>query len=122
MPFDKLEYPEELWKARRKRVCESLQPISLDELKKLLKQHEEEFVDDPWRDEFVRLMTERPQASFYRAVPEDGVVVFYCGDEDFGVWVLEGSGMGPLDETGKRLMKDVIEGLFSSGGRIGGKK
>jgi len=110
MPFDKLKYPEELWKERRKGVQESLATISADELKKIVKTHEEEFVDDPWRDEFLRLIAEQPQASFYRAVPQKDAVVYYCRDADFGVWVLPGSGMGPLDEAGKRLMKEAIEG------------
>jgi hypothetical protein len=121
MPFDKLKYPEELWKERRKGVQESLATISADELKKIVKTHEEEFVNDPWRDEFLRLIAEQPQASFYRAAPEKGIVVYYCRDADFGVWVLSGSGMGPLDANGKRLMKEVIEGSFS-GQKIGGKK
>ena len=56
MPFDKLKYPEELWKERRKGVQESLATISIDELKKIVKEHEEEFVDDPWRDEFLRVI------------------------------------------------------------------
>src|SRR6476620_1818822 len=113
MPLDKLKYPEELWKERRKGVQESLATISIDELKKIVKEHEEEFVDDPWRDEFQRLMEEKSQASFYTAVPQEGVVVYYCRDADFGVWVLGGSGMGPLDATGKRLMKEAIANRLS---------
>lgn len=108
MPFDKLKYPEQLWEERRKSVQDSLASISIDELKQILKTHEEEFVDDPWRDEFERLITEQPQASFYQATPQDGIVVYYCREADFGVWVLPGSGMGPLDATGKRLMKETI--------------
>ena len=34
MPFDKLKYPDELWKERRKGVQESLATISVDELRK----------------------------------------------------------------------------------------
>src|SRR4030095_2919356 len=30
-------------------------------------------------------------------------------NEDFGLWVLPGSGMGPLDDQGKRYMKEAIE-------------
>ena len=119
MPFDKLKYPKELWEERRKGVEQSLQPISLDELKKIVKQHEEEFVDDPWRDEFLRLMQEQPQASFYQALPQNDVVVYYCRDAEFGVWVLPFSGMGPLDATGKSLMKSAIEGSLS-GWKFGG--
>jgi hypothetical protein len=121
MPFDKLKYPEELWEERRKRVEESLQAVSMAELVVTLKQHDEEFVDDPWRDEFLRLMQEQPQASFYRAIAQKDVVIYYCRDADFGVWVVPGSGMGPLDETGKRIMKEAIAGSFS-GRKIGEKK
>ena len=41
-------------------------------------------------------------------------------NEDFGLWVLPGSGMGPLDDQGKRHMKEAIE-LFRSGAKIGAK-
>ena len=58
MQLDKFKYPEELWEERRKAVRESLRVIAIDELKAVLKQHDEEFVDDPWRDEFLRLMAE----------------------------------------------------------------
>ena len=108
MPFDKLKLPEELSAERRKRVAESLRTISLAELVVTLKQHEEEFVGNPSRDEFLRLMQEQPQATFYQAIAQDDVVVYYCRDADFGVWVVPNSGIGPLDETGKRLMKEAI--------------
>jgi hypothetical protein len=38
----------------------------------------------------------------------------------FGLWVLPGSDMGPLDDQGKRHMKEAIE-LFRSGAKIGAK-
>ena len=110
MPFDKLKNPEVLWEERRKAVEGSLQPVSLDELKTIAREHEEQFVGDPWRDEFLRLMQEQPQASFFRAMPQPDVHVFYCRDADFGFWVVAGSGSGPLDEVGKRLMKEAITG------------
>jgi hypothetical protein len=121
MPFDKLKYPEELWEERRKAVRESLRVITIDELEDILRQHEEEFIGNPWRDEFLRLMREQPQASFYFALPQQDAVVYYCRDADFGVWVLPNSGMGPLDATGKRIMKEAIESPLS-GAKIGVKK
>ena len=121
MSYDKLKYPEELWEERRKAVRESLRVIAIDELKDLLKQHEEEFVDNPSRDEFLRLMEEQRQASFYCALPQKDVVIYYCRDADFGVWVLVGSGMGPLDGNGKRIMKEAIENPLC-GRKIGGRK
>jgi hypothetical protein len=108
MPFDKFVDIETIQEERRKHVRESLRSISIDELRKLAKEHQDEFVDDPWRDKMLRLIEERPQASFYHAVPEENVIVVYCRDEDFGLWVLRGSGMGPLDETGKRHLREAI--------------
>lgn len=118
MPFDKLKYPSELWEERRKSVGKSLQAVSMAELLVTLKQHEEEFLDDPWRDEFLRLMQEQPRASFYRAIAQKDAVIYYCRDADFGVWVVPNSGMGPLDATGKRIMKEAIESPLS-GRKIG---
>ena len=108
MPFDKFKMPEELWEERRKRVEKSLRVISVEELLVTLSQHEEEFVGNPSREQFLRLMQEQPQPTFYQAIAQDDVVVYYCRDADFGVWVVPGSGMGPLDETGKCLMKEAI--------------
>ena len=76
MPFDDFKLPEELWKEREKSVRDSLSTITVDELKKILKEHEEEFVANPSRDEFVRLMEERPHATYYTAVPQKYVVVY----------------------------------------------
>ena len=108
MPFDKFVDIETIQEERRKNMRDSLRSISIDELRKLAKEHQDEFVDDPWRDKMLCLIEERPQASFYHAVPEENVVVVYCRDEDFGLWILSGSGMGPLDETGKRHIREAI--------------
>jgi hypothetical protein len=108
MPFDKFVDMATVLEERRKHMLGSLRSISIDELRKLAKEHQDEFVDDPWRDKMLRLIEERPQASFYHAVPQENVVVVYCPDEDFGLWILPGSGMGPLDETGKRYMREAI--------------
>jgi hypothetical protein len=108
MPFDKFVDMPTVLEERRKHMLESSRSISIDELRKLAKEHEDEFVDDPWRDKLLRLIEERPQASFYHAVPQENVVVVYCRDEDFGLWILPGSGMGPLDETGKRHISEAI--------------
>ena len=108
MPFDKFVDSETLQEERRKHIRKSLRSISIDELRKLAKEHEDEFVDDPWRDKLLRLIEERPQASFYHAVPQENVIVIYCRDEDFGIWILLGSGMGPLPEDGKRHVKEAL--------------
>jgi hypothetical protein len=108
MPFDKFVDLPAVREDRRKQMRASLRGISIDELRKLAKEHQDEFVDDPSRDKLLRLIEERPRASFYHAVPQENIVVIYCRDEDFGLWVLPGSGMGPLDETGKGHIREAI--------------
>lgn len=119
MPFDKFVDLPELLKERRQGIQQSLRSISIEELNKIAKQHEDEFVGDPWREEFLRLMAEHPHASFYHAVPQKDIEVLYCRDEDFGLWVVPGTGSGPLTEQNKRLMKEAIEGPVS-GRKAGG--
>ena len=108
MPFDKLESSEELWAKRRDAIQKSLRSISIAELKELAREHQEEFAGTPWRDQFEQLATEQPHASFYHAVAQPEAEVLYCRDIDFGFWIVPGNGSGPLDEHGKRLMREAI--------------
>jgi len=39
---------------------ESLRSISVYELNKIAKDHQEEFLDGPWREKFLRLIAEHP--------------------------------------------------------------
>jgi hypothetical protein len=43
-------------------------------------------------------------------VAQPDVEILYCRDADFGIWVVPGSGIGALDETGKNVMKEAIKG------------
>ena len=115
MPFDKFIDIETLNEERRKAAHESLQSMTLAELRKVPKELSD-FEGDPWRENFVRLIAAHPRASFYRAVPQEGVIILYCPGEDTGVWFLRGgriSGMGPLPERAKRYMKEAIAAPFS---------
>jgi len=108
MPFDNFGDIQTITEARRKEIQECLRSISVDELNKIAKDHLEEFLDDPWREKFLRLIAEHPDGSFYHAVLAEGFVIVYCRDEDFGLWILPGSGMGPLPEDAKRQVKEAI--------------
>lgn len=120
MPFDKLKYPEELREERLKAVQESLESISMDDIQKIAKEHQDELADE-WRAEFLRLMTQKPLGNVYRAVPQKNATVYYRRDADFGVWVLASGAIGPLDDSDKRLMKQAIDGSVS-GRKIGTNK
>ena len=107
MPFEKFEDADAIDSDRRKAITKSIRIISVEELKKL---GEEIFdsPDRPWREAFLQLIEENPGATFYHADAGKGVIVLYSGDNDKGLWYLPGSGLGPLPEEGRQLMKEAI--------------
>jgi hypothetical protein len=107
MPFEKFEDAEAIDQDRRKAIAKSIRTISVEELKKL----GEEMFDDPdrpWRQTFLQFIAEHPDATFYHASAGEGVIFVYSRDGDKGLWYLPGSGLGPLSEGGRRLMKEAI--------------
>jgi hypothetical protein len=108
MPFEKFEDAEAIDDERRKAIAKSIRIISVEELKKL---GEEIFdsPDRPWRQTFLSLIAENPGATFYHASAGEGVIFVYTRDQDKGLWYLPGSGLGPLSEGGRQLMKKAIE-------------
>jgi len=107
MPFDKFEDAAAIDNERRKAIAKSIRTITVEELKKL---GEEMFdaPDRPWRETFVQFIAEHPGATFYHASAGRGVIFVYSHDGDKGLWYLSGSGLGPLSEGGRKLMKDAI--------------
>jgi len=107
MPFEKFDL-EALTKERRKAIAKSIRTVDTEELKKI---GEEIFryAEDPWREAFFRFIAENPGATFHHAVTSDNVNIVYCRDKDKGMWFLPGSGMGPLQARGKKIMKEMIE-------------
>jgi hypothetical protein len=101
---------ENLDKERRKALAKSVRTISTEELKKLGGELFR-YADDPWREAFFRFIAENPGATFHHAVASDGVNIVYCRDQDKGIWFLPGSGMGPLQATGRKIMKELIAGV-----------
>src|SRR5215831_16520229 len=106
MPFEKFDL-EDRDKERRKAIVKSIRIISVEELKKL---GEEIFdsPDRPWRQTFLEFIEQHPGATFYHASAGGGVIFLYSRDGDKGLWYLPGSGLGPLSEGGRQLMKEAI--------------
>ena len=106
MPFEKFDL-ETRDKERRKAIAKSIRVISVEELKKL----GEEMIDEPdrpWRETFLQFIAEHPGATFHQASAGEGVIFVYSRDGDKGLWYLPGSGLGPLSEEGRLLMKEAI--------------
>ena len=108
MPFEKFDL-ENLNKERRKAIAKSIRTVSVEELKKLGGEVFR-YAEDPRRETFFRFIAENAGATFHHAVTSDGVNILYCRDQDKGMWFLPGSGMGPLQATGRKIMKDMIAG------------
>jgi hypothetical protein len=107
MPFEKFENAEAIDDDRRKAIAKSIRIISVEELKKL----GEEMFDDadrPWRQTFLQFIGEHPGSTFHHASAGEGVIFIYSRDGDKGLWYLPGSGLGPLSEGGRQLMKKAI--------------
>ena len=108
MAFEKFNL-DSLDKERRKAIAKSIRTINVEELK-TIGEEVFKYADDPWREAFFRFIAENAGATFHHAIMSDGVHIVYCRDRDKGMWFLPGSGLGPLQATGRKTMKEIIEG------------
>ena len=92
---------------RRKAIHGSLETMSVADLRQLVKELSD-FERDPSQENLVSAIEAHPETSFYRAVTQEGAIIFYCPGDDTGVWFLPGSGMGPLPEQAKRHMREAM--------------
>ena len=107
MPFEKFEDAEAIDNERRRAIAKSIRIISVEELRKLGEEIFDE-PDRPWRQTFLSLIAENPGATFYRASAGEGVIFLYSRDNDKGLWYLPGSGLGPLSQGARQMMKEAI--------------
>lgn len=100
---------DDLTEERRKSIAETIKTISVEELKGLgdglFPYH-----DHPWREKFFTFIANNSGATFHHAVTHDRVHVIYCQGVDKGMWFLPGSGMGPLQAKGLKILKAIVEG------------
>jgi hypothetical protein len=108
MKFEKFDL-ESLDKERLKAAAESIRTMDVEELRPL---GEELFplADDPYRERFFRFIAENPGATVHHAVTSDDVNILYCREKDKGMWFVPKTGMGPLQERGREIMKEMIQG------------
>ena len=99
---------DEVTEARRKAIAETIHPISVEELKTL---GEGLFpsTDHPWRETFFKFMNEHSGAAFYHATTDDRIHIIYSQGAIKGMWFTAGGGMGPLQEKGLNILKEIAE-------------
>ena len=100
---------DEVTEARRSAIAETIRTISLEELKAL---GEAIFpvVDHPWREKFFTFVDQNSDATFHHAITADRIHILYCHAKERGMWFVPGSGMGPLQAKGLKILKEIIEG------------
>lgn len=109
MPSDYQDI-DSITEARRKGIEETIHTASVEQLNKL---GEGLFpsVDHPWRERFFAFMKENATATFYHAITHDRIHIIYCPAKETGMWFLPGSGMGPLQSKGLKIMKEIVDTL-----------
>jgi hypothetical protein len=107
MPSENLDM-DAVTEARRSAIAESIHPISVEELTEL---GEGLFpnVDHPWREKFFSFLKENAGATFHHATTNDRLHLIYCEAVDKGMWFLPGSGMGPIQEKGRKILKEIVQ-------------
>lgn len=108
MPFEAINM-DEITEARRKAIAASIRIISNEELK-ALGERLFPFVDHVWREKFFAFIAENPGATFHHATAHAGVQIIYCNDKNKGIWFLPGTGMGPMQQKGLGILKQIVEG------------
>ena len=98
----------DITEARRKAIQASIRPIGPEDL---LAVENEIFPyhDDPWRERFSEFVKANAGSSFYHATTNDGIHIIYCHSKEKGIWHIPGSGLGPLQEKGLKIMKKIVE-------------
>lgn len=103
------DYLANLDEPRRKALAESLQPITVAELEKL-GETLFPYSDHPWRDTFFNFIKDNATANYHHAQAGKEFHVVYCTDKNKGVWYIPGRGVGPLQERGCTVMKELVGG------------
>ncbi|MGV3532978.1 MAG: hypothetical protein ACO1QR_11450 [Chthoniobacteraceae bacterium] len=100
---------DELTDERRKAIEKSIHTIGVEELK-ALGEGLFPYSEHPWREAFFSFIAQNTNATFYHATTHDRVHIVYCPDQDKGIWFTPGSGTGPLQEKGRRILSKIVAG------------
>ena len=106
MPSEDLNM-DELTEARREAIEDSIHTVDAHELKSL-GEGLFPYVDHPWREKFFAFVDANANATFYHATTHDRVHIIYCPVGEKGMWFMPGSGMGPLQPKGLKVLKEIV--------------
>ena len=98
---------DDLNEERRKGITETIHTIGTDQLKSL-GEGLFPYMDHPWRTTFFNFVEENAASTFHHATTDDGIHFIYCGAKGKGMWFMPGSGMGPLQAKGFKILKEIV--------------
>ena len=99
---------KEVMESRRHAVEESLNSISVADLKALTDELFP-YVDHPWLEKFSEIVSDPASGTFHHAVVDDRVHVLYCRGQNIGLWFIRGFGKGPLQPEHLEIMREIVE-------------
>ncbi len=99
---------EQITEDRRKALEKTLEVISTEDLRSVGEKLFP-FVDHPWRQTFFDFIAENAGETFYHGATHDAVDIVYCPAKQKGMWFTKGRGMGPLQERGIGILKEIVE-------------
>ena len=80
---------ESITEDRRKAIEQTIQVISIEDLKSLGEKLFP-FLDHPWRQTFFEFVEEHASDTFYHATTHDQVEIIYCPAKEKGMWFTAG--------------------------------
>jgi hypothetical protein len=98
---------ESITDARRKAIEQTIEPISIEQLKSLGEKIFP-FFDHPWRHTFFQFVEENSSSRFYHATTDDQLEIIYCPDKEKGMWFLRRGGAGPLQAKGLEILRQIV--------------
>ena len=105
-PFLELQHLEEERRKAAAKTLRIIEPAGLRALGETLFPA----AGDPWRDAFFGFIEAHPNTKVYHAKTHDHVQVLYAPEEDKGIWFFANRGVGILQERGRAMMRDLIQG------------
>lgn len=101
---------DDITEARRQSLAETIHSVDASTVKALAETLFPQ-ADHPWRERLLNFVAENPTATFHHATTHDRIHIIYCDAKDRGFWFLPGSGTGPLQAKGLKIMKELAAGL-----------
>ena len=101
---------EQVMQDRRKAVEESIQRVSLEDLRALVttlfpvESH-------PWNQDFRAFLDESAGDTFYKATTNDQIHIVYCSTKERGLWYIPEKGVGIMQAKGLQILKEVVAAI-----------